>query len=178
MKTLNESLNHLDMENHVLPLLTIDEFKSRVGEDDDVITLNFIVDNKDVADDLVMWLERGYDFILDAETSPGEVENGKYYVFAEINRRPSAPRKIMEILNDLNTLTGIDGEDWEIRIDHDRYPASKETIERYIPLTAAKYREREHSDLNEWRQVAGIRTVNTYEADEEITAIQRQAGIR
>lgn len=178
MKTLNESLNHLDMKGHVLPLLTIDEFKSRVGEDDDVITLNFIVDSKDVATDLVMWLERGYDFILDAETSPGEVENGKYYVFAEINRRPSAPRKIMEILNDMNTLTGIDGDDWKIRIDHDRYPASKEIIEKYVPLTAAKYRELDQSDLNEWREVAGIKTVKTYSADDDIMNIQRQAGIR
>lgn len=178
MKIVNESLNYKDMENHVLPLLTIDEFASRIGEDDDIITLNFIVDSKEVAADLVMWLERGYDFILDAETSPGEVENGKYYVFVEINRRPSAPRKIMEILDDLNTLTGIDGEDWKIRIDHDRYPASKENIEKYVPLTAAKYRELDQSDLNEWRQVAGIKTVNTYDEDEDIISIQRQAGIR
>lgn len=166
------------MKNHILPLLTIDEFKSRIGDDDDIITLNFIVDAKDVAEDLVMWLERGYDFILDAEISPGEVENGKYYVFAEINRRPSAPRKIMEILDDLNTLTDIEAKDWKIRIDHDRYPASKEIIEQHVPLTANKYREQEQQDLNEWRQIAGIKTINTYDLDEDIAEMQRQAGLR
>lgn len=66
-KTLNESLNYLDMENELIPLLIIDEFKSRLGEDDDIITLTFIIKSKEAADDLVTWLERGYEFVLDAK---------------------------------------------------------------------------------------------------------------
>lgn len=176
-KELFESLNYMDMEDEIVPLLGIDEFKSRLGEDDDIITLHFILESEAAAEDLVVWLERGYEFIIDAETSPGEVENGKYYVFAEINRRPSAPRKIMELLDDLETLTGVKTDDWSIKVKHDRHPATKENIERYIPLTANDYRERNESELNEWREMAGIKTRKTHVHDEEILALQRQARI-
>lgn len=176
-KQLFESLNYLDMEDQITPLLGIDEFKSRLGEDDDIITLNFIIDSQQAAEDLVVWLERGYEFIIDAETSPGEVERGKYYVFAEMNRRPSAPRKIMEILDDLETLTDIKSDDWSIKIKHERYPATRENIERHIPLTANDYRAQNESELNEWREIAGVKTRKTYEHDDEMLALQRAARI-
>lgn len=174
---LNESLNHLDMEHELIPLLGLDEFKARLGEDEDIITLNFVIRSKQAGEDLVIWLERGYDFILDAEVSPGEVEGGKYYVFAEMNRRPSSPRKIMEILDDLSTLTGIKGEDWSLKIDRRRYPATKENIEQHIAVTTSDYRSRQESELNEWREVAGLKTIKTYDSDDDILEIQRQAGI-
>lgn len=177
MKTINESLNHLDMEHELLPLLGIDEFRSRLGEDADIITLNFIIKSKEAGNDLVTWLERGYDFVLDAEVSPGEVERGKFYVFAEMNRRPSAPRKIMELLDDLSTLTGVDSENWSLKIKRQRYPATKENIEQHIATTANEYKKENESELNEWRQTAGLKTISTYNNDDDIKAIKRIAGI-
>lgn len=165
------------MEDQLVPLLGIDEFKSRLGEDDDTITLNFVIKSKAAGDDLVVWLERGYDFIIDAETSPGEVERGKYYVFAEMNRRPSSPRKIIELLNDLETLTGLKSNEWSLKIERKRYPATKENIESHIPLTANEYRAKHESELNEWREIAGVKTRKTYEHDDELIALQRQARI-
>lgn len=179
MKQLNESLSHLDFEDQLVTTLGIDEFKSRIGEDHDIITLSFIIKSKEAAEDLTGWLERGYEFIIDADTSPGEVERGKYYVFAEMNRRPSAPRKIMELLSDLDTLTGVKAEDWSIKIDHDRYPATRENIQRHIPLTSSDYKSKNETELNEWREIAGIKTSKVYEEDDEyIKNIQRQAGIK
>lgn len=178
MKILNESLNYLDLKDQLKPILGIDEFKSRVGNDEDLITLNFTIKSKDAAEDLVNWLERGYDFILDSEASPGQVENGNYYVFAELRRRPSSPRKIMEILSDLETLTEVKAENWTVKIDHKRYDASKEIITELIPLTSNDYAARNEEELNEWREIAGLNTVSTYEQDEDILAIQRQAGLK
>lgn len=178
MKQLNESLSYLDFKDQLLPLLGIDEFKSRIGDDEDIITLNFIIKSKDAGEDLVTWLERGYEFIIDAETSPGEVESGKYYVFAEINRRPSAPRKIMELLHDLDTLTDVRAENWSIKINHERLPATKENIQKNIPLTSSDYKSKNETELNEWREIAGLKTVKTYDdTDNDIIDIQRQAGI-
>lgn len=179
MIQLNESLKHLDFQDILVPILGIDEFKSRIGDDSEIITLHFIINSKDAGDDLVSWLERGYDFVIDADISPGEVERGKYFVFAEMSRRPSAPRKIMEILNDLDTLTGIKSEDWTLKINHDRYPATKENIANNISLTAQDYRGENESELNEWREIAGIKTSKLYDdSDEFIKQIQRQAGIQ
>jgi hypothetical protein len=178
MTQLNESLSYLDFEHQLIPLLGIDEFKSRIGNDEDIITLNFIIKSKKAGEDLVAWLERGYEFIIDADLSPGEVERGKYYVFAEMNRRPSSARKIMEVLSDLDTLTGVKAEDWSLKIKHERYPATKENIQSNITLSASDYRSKNETELNEWREIAGLKTVKTYEdTDSDLINIQRQAGI-
>jgi hypothetical protein len=177
MKQLNEGLEYMDMKNHVTPILGIDEFESRIGEDSDIIVINFIVDSKKVATDLVDWLERGYQWIIDAEISPGEVLDKKYYVFAEMNRRSNAAERIMEVLDDLWTLTDIKQEGWQLKIDGKRYPASKETIQDHVELKPKEYERSKEAELNEWREIAGLNTVNSYEADEDIKNWQRQAGI-
>jgi len=87
MTILNESLDYLDMENKVYPILSIDEYAAKMGEDKDIITLTFIVKSKLVGEDLVTWFERGYDFVLDASVSEGELEPNKYLVFVEMDRR-------------------------------------------------------------------------------------------
>ena len=81
------SLSHMDMKDMIVPLLGIDQYKSKIAEDDQIITLNFTVNDKNVGKDLVGWIERGYDFIIDADVSPGEITRGKYAVFVEMNRR-------------------------------------------------------------------------------------------
>ena len=88
-----------------------------MGKDSDIVTLTFIVNSKLAGDDLVGWLERGYDFVLDASLSDGEIEPGKYLVFAEMNRRTSVPERIINILEDLETLTDIKLKDWSISIE-------------------------------------------------------------
>lgn len=177
-KQLNEGLNYMDMEHHVTPILGIDQFKSRIGEDKDIIVLNFIVDGEAVGSDLVDWLERGYDWVIDSEVSPGEVLDKKYYVFAEMNRRSTAPERIMELLDDLKTLTGISADNWELKIDKTKYPASEEIISKNVILNSNEYASTKEKDLNEWREIAGLKTIKTYDnTDVDLLNYQRQAGI-
>lgn len=177
MTHLAESLNYLDMEGHVTPTLGIDEFASQIGQDSEIIVLNFLVSGEAVGNDLVDWLERGYDWIIDAETSPGEVFDGKFMVFAEMNRRSTAPRRIIEVLDDLKTLTGLEVKDWQLKISGKKMPASVENIQNNVCLDANEYRAREQSELNEWRAIAGIQTKKTQEILPDLREWQRQAGI-
>jgi hypothetical protein len=179
MTQLNESLQQLDFENQLIPMLEIDQYASTIGTDADFITLSFTVKSKPGSDDLVNWLERGYDWIVDAETSPGEVTNGKFLVFAELNRRSHSPKRIMEILEDLETLTGLDAEEWKLKIGDKMYPASQETIKQHIALSPLEYKESHETELNEMRAIAGLEQVVIYDGkkDEAIQAMQRQAGI-
>lgn len=178
MKHLNESLNYMDMQHHVLPKLGIDEFQSNIGEDSDMVVLNFTVDGEDVADDLVEWLERGYDFVVDAERSPGEVLDKKFYVFVELNRRSSAAKRIIEILGDLETLTGIKVGGWTLKIDGHDYPATVDAIEENVILSSAEYNKENQGDLNEWRSIAGIprKPIHTSYSD-DVIEWQRKAKI-
>jgi hypothetical protein len=177
MTQLNESLNYLDMENMVLPFVGIDRYKSNIGDDDVISTLDFRVRGRDVGDDLSSWFEKGYDWILDSDVSPGEISKDIYVVFVEIPRKKANPERIIELLADLETLTGYGVDQWKVIINDKRYPAEVEIIEKLVPLTPAEYRMENEEELNEWRERAGLRTVSSYEQDSDIINIQRQAGI-
>ena len=69
---LCEALNYKDMEGMIKPTVHVDEFASKMGDDDDIIVLSFFVRSKEAARDLVSWFEKGYDWVMDADTSPGE----------------------------------------------------------------------------------------------------------
>lgn len=169
----------MDMVDQVTPILGIDEFQSQIGDDSEIITLNFIVSGEDVGNDLVDWLERGYDWIIDAQVSPGEVLDKKYYVFADLNRRSTAPRRIMEILDDLYTLTGIKSDRWQLKIDSKRVAASREAIEQGIKLTPGDYRNSREEELNEWRTMAGLKEVSVFNTDDpDLDHWKRIAGIK
>lgn len=182
-RQLNESLKYLDMEDQVFPLLGIDQYKSTIGDDSDFITINFTVKSAAVAEDLVTWLEYGYEWIVDAETSPGEVENGKFLVFIDVDRRTRVPERVMEMLDDLNTLTGIDGKDWKLKIGDAVYPASEKTMKQLLVLSPHEYKEEhkddEEADLNEMRVIAGLEPVAQYsdKRDDLIRQMQHKAGI-
>ena len=104
---INEGLNYLDMEHQIEPVISIDEYSAKIGKDSDIVTIAFIVKSEDAGTDLADWLERGYSYVLDAEVSDGELSPGKHLVFVEMKRRANVPSRIIEILSDLETLTGL-----------------------------------------------------------------------
>lgn len=182
-KILAESLDYLDMEHQVWPILSIDEYAAKMGEDRDIITLTFIVKSKLVGEDLVTWFERGYDFVLDASVSEGELEPHKYLVFVEMDRRSWAPKNICRLIKDLHTLTGMDPKEWTINIDTDEYPCEEEILKQKLILNPVKYKMEKETEvdkeLNEFREKAGLETKPVYseEKDHIIKQLQRQAGL-
>ena len=84
-KKLDEGSYRGDLQRLVGPELHIDQHRSKMGEDDDIIVVSFKVQGKEPANDLVSFLETGYDFILDADASPGEISPGRFLVFFEIS---------------------------------------------------------------------------------------------
>jgi hypothetical protein len=176
---LNESLDYLDMKDQVLPRLGVDLFKSTVGEDADMIVLNFTVHDELVAQDLVDWFERGYDWIVDAEPSPGEVHPNRYYVFVEMDRRSSAPERIMELIDDLTTLTGLKPADWQVNVNGKTVPADTASLRKAMQLSAADYRRTHQEPLNEYRHHAGLPVLTSYDkTDADLRAMQDLAQIR
>jgi hypothetical protein len=178
---LTEGLKHMDMEGMVEPRLGIDRFESAVGTNDDIITLDFLVKGESAAKDLAEWFERGYDWVIDGDNSPGELKHGHYAVFVEINRRTKAPDQIIEMLEDLETLTGLQIGDWKIKIKDNEIATTADAIRGAIELSPHDYRETHPDDdnsLNEWKQIAGVSMTTTVNTDSEaVRAIKRRAGI-
>jgi hypothetical protein len=176
---LFESLNFKDMEGLLKPTIHVDEFSSKMGDDDDIIVVSFFVRNEQAAKDLMNWFEKGYDFVLDADRSPGEIKPGRFLVYVEIRRRSTAGGHVEQLLNDLNTLTEWeDSSAWTMHYRGKGIPFSRDSFDSTVPLTPRAYRERYERDLNEMRTAAGMPTKSIYDRDDkQLQSIQSAAGI-
>ena len=176
---LFESLGFKDMEGLIKPTIHVDEFSSKMGDDDDIIVISFFIRDAQAAKDLMMWFEKGYDFVLDAYRSPGEIKPGRYLVYVEIRRRSTAGGHVEQLLDDLNTLTEFESSaDWIMHYRGNNVPFSRDTFDSTVPLTPRAYRDRYEKDLNEVRTAAGLPVVTTYNRqDRALQAIQSAAGI-
>jgi len=177
-KIINEGLDYLDMENQVNNKVSVDEYAAKTGSDDDTITLAFTVKGQLASTDLVDWFERGYDFVIDAQPSDGEISVGKYLVFVEMNRRSKAPARIIEMLTDLETLTGIKINEWIIEVDGEEYDADEDVLKQVMKLSPHEYRLESEEGLNEMRQLSGMETTKQFnEQDEAIKHFKSLAGL-
>jgi hypothetical protein len=174
---LSEGLEYKDMVGMMKPTIHIDEFASKMGDDDDIIVISFFVRSQQAARDLMNWFEKGYDWVLDADVSPGEIRPGRYLVYIEMRRRSTAGERIAGAIDDLSTLTEFTTKDWTMHYDDRESPFDRETFDRLVPLSPKEYRKRKESELNEMRAAAGIDTVQIFERDPEIRTIQSAAGI-
>lgn len=179
-KVLKEGLDFHDMKGQIQPKVTVDEYAAKMGKDRDIVTITFITNSKLAANDLVSWLEIGYDFVLDASVSTGEVKPGQWLVFVEMNRRTNVPNRIIEILEDLKTLTDIDLEDYKIEIDNKTYKADEDVLKNVIVTSPYEYKKKVEGDdeLNEMRKIANLDNKNVYETiDDEIRKYIQNAGL-
>lgn len=139
MKQLNEGLRSSDLKNYVDDTFTVDRFKSKMGEDKDVVVLGFKVKEKFPALDLMEFVEKGYKFILDADISAGEENDGQYQVFVEIERTPQLTGQLRELISGVSQLT--DNYNWKFRYQKSSglIPFSEDKISEHVPLTAGDY---------------------------------------
>ena len=179
IKIITEGLDYHDMEGQIEPTITVDEYKAKMGEDKDIVTITFVVKSEEVGNDLVDWFERGYDYVLDASVSEGELKVGKWLVFVEMNRRSTVPARIIEMLSDLKTLTNLKVTDWTVSVFDEDYDADEEILKQVIICNPTKYKmEKENEDeLNEMREIAGLQTVNVYDEDDYTKSIKTMAGL-
>lgn len=159
------------------PTIHIDEFSSKMGDDDEIIVVSFFVRSSEAAKDLANWFEKGYDWVLDADVSPGEIKPGRFLVYIEMRRRSAAGDKIMEVIEDLATLTEFKPTDWEMHYNKNTTPFSVEEFNSQVPLSPSQYRKQHDGDLNEMRAAAGIETKQIYEREKDIRQLQAAAGI-
>lgn len=143
------SLQSNDLKDYVNEIFTIDSYKSKMGQDKEIAVLAFEVKDQQPAKDLMNFIEKGYDFVLDADVSTGENSKGKYNVFVEIERDRHLPNRISDMLDEVSKLTGI--ENWKYRYykNIESKPFSVSEAENDIPLNGDSY----ESMVNEYNQV-------------------------
>lgn len=178
MNQLNEGIDYKDFVRQIIPVLSIDEYEAKTGSDDETVTLAFMVKGKEASQDLASWFEKGYDFVIDAQVSKGEVRRGKHMVFVEMERRSKVPERIIEILEDLETLTNLELADWTIEVNDLEIEADLDQLKSNILLSPHLYRENKETELNEMRELSGIEPHKIYnEQDSQLKAFKAMAGL-
>jgi hypothetical protein len=138
-QNLNEGLEFGDLKEYVADVFTVDHYRSKMGEDSDVVVLGFRVKEKYPAMDLVEFIEKGYRFILDADMSAGEERDGQYQVFVEMERTPKLPSQMKMLLSDIGKL--CDRDNWKFRYQKsfDSVEFNEQSVMEHIPMTPAEY---------------------------------------
>jgi hypothetical protein len=192
-KLLRENLEFGDLNRLVHNELHVDEYKSKMGDDADVCVVSFKVAGKEPSSDLVSFIEKGYDYVLDADVSSGEKEGGDYLVFVELERTVGLPEQIIQIINDLMNLTKQNIEEWRVRYYKSTvdYELTEEVLKDLIPLTpeaySAKYddsiddKEQDHKDqeeLDSLKTAAGVNVDTVAPKNEYTESLRVAAGIK
>lgn len=105
MDKIDEGLRVNDLINLIRPVVSIDEYESKI--DDDAIVVGFYVESDMPAQDLANFIEKGANDILDTEVSPAPDDNGNYVVFVEFLRNDKFPQLLEDVLGSVESLTGI-----------------------------------------------------------------------
>jgi len=107
-KQIFEGLRPGDLEDLVLPEITVDDFEPKSGSPENVVVVSFYVKDLDPAQDLASFIERGAHNILDTEVSPSPDEEGNYLVFVEMHRDETLTDSFMKVLEDIKKVVSID----------------------------------------------------------------------
>ena len=136
---INESLKAEDLRGFVKSVIEVDSFKSKIGDDEDIVTISFTVDHEDPAKDLENFIEMGYDFVLDADVSPGELDDGTYKVYVELERNRHVAEQIREILDGVEKITAIENFKFRYFKNFKSQEATEENLASSIPMDKDAY---------------------------------------
>lgn len=177
---INEGLEQNDLKRLVHDELHVDEFKSKMGKDEDIIVLSFKVTGREPAEDLVNFIEKGYEWVIDADVSAGEMGDGDFIVFVECDRSPDVPANVMEMMNDIMNLTNQEVNHWRVqfRSSPDEHELSEDNIRAYVPLTTEDYLRRfGKKGLDEMRNAAGVAVTTKAPRNDFTDSLRIAAGI-
>ena len=97
------SIQNNDLIDLIQSTFSVDQYKSKIGDDKNVVVLAFEVKDADPAKDLSQFIETGHDTI-DVDVSPGPDKDGNYKVFVELQRNSKLFDAIDNILKDITRI--------------------------------------------------------------------------
>ena len=124
-----------------------------MGNDEEVVVLSFVVSEEDPAKDLENFIEMGYDFVLDADVTPGETDDGEFLVFVELERGKHVAEQIIEIINGVTKLTEFDYMRFRYFKNFKSQEATEENLSAIVPSDKNSYKiATERTGLNNFSE--------------------------
>jgi len=189
-RILREGLEHGDLGRGLVDnVVSVDRFKSKLGRDEDIVVVAFAVKNSDPARDLMSFIEKGYEFVIDSDVSTGENEDKRFNVFVEIERDSDIADNIVRLVKEVCNLTDNTIEDWQFtyRSNHEKtYPLDEESLLSKVPTSPEDYLKQypTHNDeddivadIDQLKSIAGLPIKSKAPKDEDMDLIRSQAGL-
>ena len=172
---VNEGLKAGDLEGVVSKRFSVDQFKSKMGEDRNIMVLAFSVDGQAPAKDLERFAETGYKEVLDADATPGSLEDGKHRVFIEFARVEQVDQHIRKFLDDLSKLTNIETFEFTYHKRTVPFEASAKNLADILPRTPEAYSQKINSlKLGEVQTFFDRFQMMEFKLDNNIVTIKKQ----
>ena len=171
---VNEGLKAGDLEGVVSKRFSVDQYKSKMGDDRNIMVLAFVVDSLAPAKDLERFAETGYKEILDADATPGTMEDGKHRVFVEFARVENVDQHIVKFLDDLKKLTNIEIFEFTYHKRSVPFEASAKNLADVLPRTAIAYTKKVNGlRLGEVKDFFDKFNMMEFKLDNNIVAVKK-----
>ena len=175
MTLVNEGLKAGDLEGIVSKRFSVDQFKSKMGEDRNIMVLAFSVDSHAAAKDFEKFAETGYKEVLDADATPGTLEDGKHRVFVEFARVESVDQHVRRFLDDLSKLTNIETFEFTYHKRTVPFEASPKNLADILPRTPEAYNQKINQlKLGEIKDFFDKFQMMEFKLDNNVVSIKKQ----
>jgi len=175
MTLVNEGLKAGDLEGIIGKRFSVDQFKSKMGDDRNIMVLAFTADSQAAAKDLERFAETGYKEVLDADATPGTMEDGKYRVFIEFARQEKVDQHIGKFLDDLKKLTNIETFEFTYHKRSVPFEASTDNLAKVLPLTPIAYTQKiQQLRLGEVKDFFDKFNMMEFKLDHNIISMKKQ----
>ena len=169
------SLREGDLKNLIDKVFEVDSYASKMGDDKNIVTLSFSVSDKEPAEDLANFLEKGYNFILDADVTAGEQADGTYKVFVELQRERGIHDNINEILDGVRKIGGLDELKFRYYKDFKSKDATLEELQSNIPDDPNNYGiVANESNMNNFKNFFSKSYVESIDMKDDILTISKK----
>ena len=177
MTLVNEGLKAGDLDGVVSKRFSVDQFKSKMGDDRNIMVLAFTVDGMAPAKDLERFAETGYKEVLDADATPGTLEDGKHRVFVELARVEAVDQHIRKFLDDLKKLSNIETFEFTYHKNVTPFEASAANIANILPRTPEAYTQKVNGmKLEETQTFFDKFQMMEFKLDNNIVSIKKQGS--
>ena len=128
-----------DLKELIYDVFEVDSFKSKMGDDKNIVVMSFSARTKESANDLMNFIEKGYPFVLDADVTSGEQADGTYKVFVEMERNKEVPKQVVEIIDGVQKLSNLDKMKFRYYKSFKSNDTNPESLAEVIPLDNDAY---------------------------------------
>ncbi len=128
-----------EMENLVEPLISIDQYKPKIGEANETVVVAFEVKFEQPAKDLSNLIETDVTEHLDVDISEGPNGKGNTMVFVEFVRDGKLYEKIMNIMKIASQVTGITEWKYNYYKGNNQLDLNEENLSNTVITDQSKY---------------------------------------